>query len=152
MVSEAAQRFRIPERWITSVMRVESTFDVRATSPVGAMGLMQVMPQTYAGLRRRYGLGNDPYHPSNNILAGAAYLREMYDRFGPGGFLAAYNAGPGRYQEHLTDGRPLPLETRDYVAKLTPKIGGAAAQMSEVRVATPPRPTLFVSVRGRTTD
>jgi len=152
MVTEAAQRFGIPERWITSVMRVESAFDVRATSPAGAMGLMQVMPQTYAGLRLRYGLGADPYHPRDNILAGAAYLREMYDRFGEAGFLAAYNAGPGRYQAHLTAGRPLPLETRDYVAKLAPKIGGEAATMIEIRAAASPRPTLFVPVGDHTGD
>lgn len=152
MVTEAAQRFGMPERWITAVMRVESAFDARATSPAGAMGLMQVMPQTYASLRLRYGLGADPYHPRDNILAGTAYLREMYDRFGAAGFLAAYNAGPGRYQEHLNAGRPLPLETRDYVAKLAPKIGAKAARLIEIRAASSPRPTLFVPIGDHTGD
>lgn len=59
----------------------------------------------------------------DNILAGAAYLREMFDRYGSPGFLAAYNAGPGRYEEYLA-GRPLPTETRAYVAALVPSFGG----------------------------
>ncbi len=85
--------------------------------------MMQVMPETYAELRLRYHLGTDPYEPRNNILAGAAYLREMHDRFGPDGFLAAYNAGPGRYDDYLKRGRPLPEETRNNVAALAPLIG-----------------------------
>lgn len=151
-IAEAAQRFGLPESWIRAVMRVESAFQPRAVSDAGAMGLMQVMPQTYAELRGRYGLGADPFHPRDNILAGAAYLREMYDRFGARGFLAAYNAGPARYQQHLIDGRPLPLETRAYVAKLTPAVGGAEVSPAQAAVLPPPaapRPTLFVAVSTR---
>jgi soluble lytic murein transglycosylase-like protein len=122
-VTEAAQRFHIPESWIRAVMRVESFGDARAVSPKGAIGLMQVMPKTYAGLRVRHRLGADPCDPHDNILAGAAYLREMLNRYGAPGFLAAYNAGPARYDEHLITGRPLPGETQDYVAKLAPVIG-----------------------------
>ncbi len=122
-VTEAAQRFSIPESWIRAVMRVESFGDARAVSPKGAIGLMQVMPKTYAELRVRHRLGADPCDPHDNILAGAAYLREMLDRYGAPGFLAAYNAGPARYDEHLIRGRPLPGETQDYVAKLAPMIG-----------------------------
>ena len=95
------------------------------TSPAGAMGLMQVMPDTYEGLRQRYGLGNDPYDPHDNIMAGTAYLREMYDRFGSPNFLAAYNAGPGRMDDHLSDGSPLPDETVQYVASIAPRLGDA---------------------------
>jgi hypothetical protein len=84
---------------------------------------MQVMPNTYAELRARHRLGADPCNPHDNILAGVAYLREMLDRYGSPGFLAAYNAGPVRYDEHLMNGRPLPVETQDYVAKLAPMIG-----------------------------
>src|SRR3546814_10577379 len=87
-VAEAAQRFGIPEAWIRAVMRVESRGDVRAVSPKGAMGLMQLMPDTWANLRVRLGLGANPYDPRDNILAGAAYLREMHDRYGSPGFLA----------------------------------------------------------------
>jgi soluble lytic murein transglycosylase-like protein len=123
-IAEASQRFGIPEHWIRAVRRVESAGDVRAVSSAGAMGLMQVMPDTWAELRIRYGLGRDPYDPRDNILAGTAYLREMHDRYGSRGFLAAYNAGPGRYEEYLA-GRPLPSETRAYVAILAPLIGGS---------------------------
>jgi membrane-bound lytic murein transglycosylase B len=123
-ISEAARRFGISEAWIRAVMHVESRGDVRAISPKGALGLMQIMPATWADMRARYGFGGDPYDPRNNILAGAAYLREMHDRYGSPGFLAAYNAGPGRYEEYRAAGRPLPAETRAYVAALTPIIGG----------------------------
>lgn len=124
-VTEASQRFGIPENWIRAVRRVESAGDVRAISSAGAMGLMQVMPNTWADLRARHRLGNDPYDPRDNILAGTAYLREMHDSYGSPGFLAAYNAGPGRYEEYLA-GRPLPSETRTYVAMLAPLVGGDA--------------------------
>jgi hypothetical protein len=122
-IAEASQRFGVPTRWIRAVMQAESAGEVRAVSPKGAIGLMQIMPETYAGLRARYGLGTDPYDPRDNILAGAAFLREMHDRFGAPGFLAAYNAGPGRYEEHLATGRPLPEETRAYLAAFGPIIG-----------------------------
>ena len=76
-VAEASQRFGIPASWIRAVMQVESFGDVRAMSPKGAMGLMQIMPETWAALRSRYGLGADPYDAHDNIMAGAAYLREL---------------------------------------------------------------------------
>ena len=123
-IAEASQRFGIPEAWIRAVMRAESAGNVRALSRAGAMGLMQIMPDTWAELRARYRLGSDPYEPRDNILAGAAYLREMHDRYGSPGFLAAYNAGPGRYDEYLASGRALPAETRAYVAALAPFVGG----------------------------
>jgi soluble lytic murein transglycosylase-like protein len=124
LVGEASQRFGVPDIWIRAVMQVESARDARAVSPKGAMGLMQIMPATYGELRVRYGLGTDPYDPGDNILAGAAYLREMHDRFGTPGFLAAYNAGPVRYEDHLATGRPLPEETRNYIARLAPIVCG----------------------------
>lgn len=122
-VTEAAQRFGIPAAWIKAVMRVESAHDVRAVSLKGAIGLMQIMPATWAELRARYSLGTDPFNPRDNILAGAAYLRELHDRFGSPGFLAAYNAGPSRYEDYL-GGRRLPAETRAYVAALLPSLSG----------------------------
>ena len=103
-------------------MAIESGGDVLALSSQGAMGLMQIMPETWAGLRARHGFGDNSYDPRDNILAGAAYLRELYDRYGSPGFLAAYNAGPGRYDEHLATGRALPQETQLYVATLAPLI------------------------------
>ncbi len=122
-VAEAAQRFGIPPAWIRAVMQLESAGDLHAVSPKGAMGLMQIMPKTYAGLCIRHGLGSNPYDPHDNILAGAAYLREMHNLYGSAGFLAAYNAGPDRYEDHLATGRPLPPETRTYVATLSSMLG-----------------------------
>ena len=91
-VAHAAARFRIPERWIRVVMQAESAGNRRAISRAGAMGLMQIMPATWAELRARHGLGDDPFDSRDNILAGAAYIRAMYDRFGAPGFLAVRNA------------------------------------------------------------
>ncbi len=144
LVEEAARRFAIPAAWISAVMRVESAGNPRAISHAGAMGLMQVMPRTYDEVRARYGLGADPFHPRDNVMAGAAYLRELYDRFGAPGFLAAYNAGPERYARRLVDGRPLPLETRKYLAALAPVILGTERPSA----ATAPPPSIFVQLRG----
>lgn len=105
-------------------MRIESAGDPRAVSPKGAMGLMQITPRTWAELRARHRLGTDPFDPRDNILAGAAYMRELFDRYGSPGFLAAYNAGPGRWEEHRATGRPLPAETRAYLAALAPIVAG----------------------------
>ncbi|TRC75234.1 lytic transglycosylase domain-containing protein [Mesorhizobium sp. WSM4307] len=118
-IAEASHRFRIPERWIRAIMRLESARDPVAVSRKGAVGLMQVMPATWAELRLRHHLGHNPFDPRDNILAGTAYLRELYDRYGSPGFLAAYNAGPARYEASLM-GRLLPAETRSYVARLRP--------------------------------
>ncbi len=148
-VAEASQRFNVPQSWILSVMHVESggheyINGQLTTSDVGAMGLMQLMPQTYQELEAQYGLGNDPYNPHDNIMAGAAYLREMYDLFGSPGFLAAYNAGPQRLNEYLTDGRPLPSETTHYLAMIEPHIegdmpsGGSAADQFAMNSMTAP--------------
>jgi Transglycosylase SLT domain len=138
-VAEASQRFGIPASWIRAVMQVESAGNVHALSPKGAMGLMQIMPQTWSGLRLRYGLGTDPYDPRDNILAGAAYLRELHDRYGEPGFLAAYSAGPVRYDEHLATARPLPAATQAYMAVLAPLIAGGAID-GKIVVAAAARP------------
>lgn len=138
-IAEAAQRSGVPELWIREVMRQESGGRLYAgdgsliTSSAGAMGLMQVMPATYDRLRLRLGLGPDPYEPRDNILAGAAYLREMHDRFGSPYFLAAYNAGPDRVALYLAGAKILPDETENYLASIAPRIGteyAAAAQPS----------------------
>ncbi|MGR7995780.1 lytic transglycosylase domain-containing protein [Xanthobacter sp. ZOL 2024] len=126
-IAEASQRFGIPAAWIRAVMRAESAVDATAVSPKGAMGLMQIMPETWAELRRRHRLGDDPFDPRDNILSGAAYLRELNDRYGAPGLLAAYHAGSARYGAYLA-GRPLPAETRAYVAMLAPAFGGRELQ------------------------
>ena len=129
LIKEAAHRFAVPPSWVREVMQVESggrtlLSGQPITSPAGAMGLMQLMPRTFAAMTQRYGLGRDPYDPRANILAGAAFLREMYDRYGPEHFLDAYNAGPGRVDAHLRSGRPLPLETQRYTQLLAPRLLG----------------------------
>ena len=132
-IREAAARFGVPERWIREVMRQESggrlygADGLPITSRAGAMGLMQVMPRTYGSLRMRYGLGSDPYEPRDNIHAGAAYLREMHDRYGAPGFLAAYNAGPDRVDAVLAGVTVLPNETVNYLASIGPRLGMGGA-------------------------
>ncbi|KWV49336.1 hypothetical protein AS156_16155 [Bradyrhizobium macuxiense] len=128
-IEEGARRFAIPADWIRSILSIESAGDVHATSTKGAMGLMQIMPATWTELRRRYHLGNDPYDPRDNILAGTAYLRELFGRYGWPGALAAYNAGPSRYERHLAGGL-LPDETRAYVAKFAGRLGVGLPPMS----------------------
>ena len=131
-VAEASQQFGIPEDWIYAVMRVESGGRIGAVSSAGAMGLMQLMPGTWARQRTRFGLGSDPFDPRDNIIAGTSYLREMYDRYGADGFLAAYNAGPGRYEDYARRGRPLPAETVNYVVRIAPRLqsGGTVIAIS----------------------
>lgn len=156
-VAVAARRFGIPEAWIWAVMRVESAGNARAVSRAGAMGLMQIMPGTWAQLRARHGLGADPFDVRDNIMAGAAYLREMHDRYGnASAMLAAYNAGPGRYDDHLSRGRPLPAETVAYLARLGAVTG--TDSVIEVAVVAPPdrfawrRSALFVRTSAATTE
>jgi D-alanyl-D-alanine carboxypeptidase len=148
-ISEASQRFDVPEQWIRAVMRVESGGRTHMNgrpivSRAGAMGLMQVMPSTYEELRVRHGLGSDPFEPHDNIMAGTAYLREMYEKFGSPGFLAAYNAGPGRYGEYLTGDRGLPSETRNYVAMISPQIDGIhpSRRVADTMYAAVPTPAI----------
>lgn len=122
-VSEASRRFGIPESRIYAVMDAESRGQTMLngrpiTSRAGAIGLMQVMPGTYEELRVAHGLGADPQDPRDNILAGTAYLRAMFDRFGFPGLFAAYNAGPDRYEAHLQRGKSLPRETVLYLEQL----------------------------------
>lgn len=140
-VAEASQRFGIPEQWIYAVMRTESAGRIGAVSSAGAMGLMQLMPGTWVRQRARFGLGADPFNPRDNIMAGTSYLREMYDSYGATGMLAAYNAGPGRYEQWRDDGRPLPAETRAYVAKIAPmlQVGGTVTVVAGASPAQPLR-------------
>lgn len=124
-IAEAARLYGIPEAWVRAVLAAESDGDPLAVSSAGALGLMQLMPATWGDLRAAHQLGDDPFHPRDNIRAGTAYLRAMWDRYGNiGGMLAAYNAGPGRYDEYRETGRELPAETRAYIAALVPLLGG----------------------------
>lgn len=151
-IAEAAQRFELPAAWIRAVLRAESAGDRQAVSPKGAMGLMQIMPDTWGDLRVRHRLGSNPYDPHDNIIAGAAYIRELFDRYGSPGWVAAYNAGPGRYEASLS-GRPLPAETRAYVATVAPNLDGAGDPGVTVIAAADPlswtRAPLFIAQADR---
>lgn len=145
-IATAARRFALPDTLIRAVIAVESGGVVFAVSPKGAMGLMQLMPGTWAELRQLHGLGVDPFDPCDNILAGAAYLRALRDRYGDPGFLAAYNAGPGRYEAYLA-GRPLPAETIAYVARLSGRRMGGDVRLAVGELPDPEawrRAELFV--------
>ena len=98
------------------------------------MGLMQLMPGTWVELSGRYGLGLDPFDPRDNMLAGTAYLKEMHDRIGWAGFLAACHAGPSRYEQHLATGQPLPPETVAYVTAVTPLLAGEQSEHAAFRI------------------
>ena len=139
-IDEASSRFGVPVRWITRVMRAESAG--RTTrggrpirSPAGAIGLMQLMPPTWAEMRRRLGLGSDPDEPRANILAGTLYLRLMYDRFGYPGLFGAYNAGPVRYAAYLDGRQRLPGETRAYLAQVAGRDEGGDARHIDSHIA-----------------
>lgn len=137
-ISEASGRFGIPAAWIRRVMTAESGGRTMLNgrpirSQVGAMGLMQLMPGTWQAMRAAQGLGPDPDDPRDNILAGTAYLRLMYDRFGYPGLFAAYNAGPGAYAAWLGGRRRLPAETVAYVAQV-----GRAEAVGARRALGPP--------------
>lgn len=127
-VAEASRRFAIPDAWIWRVMHAESRGRPGAVSRAGAMGLMQIMPGTWAMLTARHRLGSDPFDKRANILAGAAYLRQMWDRYGDVRLmLAAYNAGPGRADAYAAGRRGLPAETLAYVAAIAPHLGAHSA-------------------------
>jgi hypothetical protein len=154
LIIEASSRFDVPQQWIRAVMHRESggraTVNGKAiTSSAGAVGLMQVMPGTYAELRDRHGLGPTPTDPRDNIMAGTAYLREMYDQFGSPGFLAAYNCGPACYTAVQAGRQRLPRETKQYVAALAPVVaktaprgtgGEPATEAIMIAAAEPPKP------------
>jgi soluble lytic murein transglycosylase-like protein len=126
LIAEAGTRFEIPQVWLHAVIRAESAgcelIDGHPiTSAAGAMGLMQLMPATWNEYRERLTLGNDPYNPRDNILAGAAYLRELYNRYGSPDFLAAYHAGPKRYEAYRLGESSLPAATLDYLHRISPE-------------------------------
>ncbi|MDR6841309.1 lytic transglycosylase domain-containing protein [Pseudoxanthomonas sacheonensis] len=147
-IAEASRKYDVPKIWIRAVMQAESagcaTLDGRPIrSSAGAIGLMQLMPATWAELRQRYGFGEDPDDPRDNVLAGTAYLGELVNRFGAPGAFAAYNAGPARYEKYLL-GRPLPPETRRYLAQVSSDAGIAETPTSVVNHSDlPPADPLF---------
>ncbi len=152
-IKEASRRFGVAETWIKAVMRMESggrtvLDDKQITSKAGAMGVMQVMPGTYNEMRQQYGLGADPYDPHDNVLAGAAYLRWLYGKYGYPKMFAAYNAGPGTVET----ARELPNETRAYVSGIARILGinlesANLARVSATYQPAPPRSTIATLTR-----
>lgn len=151
-VIEASLRFGLPVPWIERVMQAESAGrttlnGLPIVSRAGAIGLMQLMPDCWRDMRGALRLGGDPFDPHDNILAGTAYLRLLYDRFGYPGLFAAYNAGPARYGEYLAGRRRLPAETRTYLVSV------AGARRGGPVVARAPRADrLFVSLAAESLD
>ena len=145
LVQQAARKFKLSPEWIRAVMRQESGGrtmmgeNAPIVSDVGAMGIMQVMPRTYAEMAAEYGLGADPYDPRDNIYAGAAYLKWLHGKYGYPAMFAAYNDGPGNIEDHLYRGRPLPKETRGYIANIAKALGDShvAADLTKATLTQP---------------
>jgi len=132
-VPEAARRSGLSEDMVTRVMLAESGGNARIVSVKGAIGCMQIMPATWAYLTARYSLGADPYDSRMNMIGGAMYLAELAARYGWPGALAAYNAGPGRYQRYVQGRVPLPSETIAYTARIGRNAEGPPATASAPR-------------------
>lgn len=125
-VSQNARAQRIDPALIEAIIENESSFDPYATSPAGARGLMQLMPETAASL----GV-DDPYDPAQNLRGGSRYLRELLDRFGNVDLaVAAYNAGPGAVERF--GGIPPYVETRRYVRNVLSRYRELRSSESDV--------------------
>ena len=112
-IREASQLYQLPEAFVRAVVRVESDFNPNVVSNAGAMGLMQLMPQTARSMGVR-----DPFDPRQNILGGTRYLRVLANSFNGDLVLtvAAYNAGGGAVTRYR--GVPPYAETRRYVQRV----------------------------------
>jgi hypothetical protein len=132
IAAKASKRFGVPLIWINAVMRLESggrpmlNENQRMISDRGALGLMQVLPGTFAEMREQYRLGADVFDPAANINAGTAYLAWLHRKYGYPAMFAAYNAGPGQVDDLLGRGKLLPAETRSYMAGINKILGGGA--------------------------
>jgi membrane-bound lytic murein transglycosylase B len=132
-IAEASKRFGVPREWIIEVMRQESggrtvlQGDLPITSEMGAMGLMQVMPETYRDMRIDHRLADDPYDPRNSVLAGTAYLKFLHGKYGYPALFAAYNTGPGNLEANLLGKKNLPQETIAYLANIRVRLGDSNA-------------------------
>lgn len=132
VIVQASKRVGMPADWIRAVVLVESggrtmmAENKPITSSMGAMGLMQLMPDTWREMQQIYRLGNDPYDPHDNIMAGAAYLRSLYWEYGYPGLFAAYNDGPGMIEAHRRLEQLLPPATAQYMLDIAVILRGGS--------------------------
>jgi hypothetical protein len=142
-IERASKRFHVPQGWIRSVMEAESggRTMLNGTGPItsdkGAMGLMQLMPETWREWRASLRLGNDPYEPHDNITAATAYLQFLHAKYGYPAMFAAYNDGPGNLEQRMIDGGLLPAETQLYMAKITGVVPMRVSARSFARFTRP---------------
>lgn len=143
LIAEASQRFHVPKAWIRAVMRQESGGRTMLgenqpiISRAGAVGLMQVLPETYDEMAVEHNLGANPFNARDNIMAGAAYLHWLHHKYGYPAMFAAYNAGPGKLEDHLEHGVRLPAETRAYVGNITRALHADKSGLDLVRFTRP---------------
>ncbi len=150
VITEASQRFHVPKAWIRAVMAHESGGrtmlgkDQPIISRAGAVGLMQVLPETYDEMAVAHKLGANPFDARDNIMAGAAYLRWLHQKYGYPAMFAAYNAGPGKLEDHLEHGVRLPAETRAYVGGITRMLHAGKSGLELVKFTRPDGATVKI--------
>lgn len=138
IVQEMASRYKIPAKLIHSIIRAESAYDSRAVSHKGAMGLMQLMPET----AKAYGV-RDAFDPVQNIQGGVKYLRDLIKLYDADTklVLAAYNAGQEAVKKY--GGVPPYLETRNYIKRIQ-------SSYRKTRIANGTKIYKYVDENGRT--
>lgn len=150
LITEASQRFHVPKAWIRAVMAHESGGrtmlgeDRPIVSRAGAVGLMQVLPETYDQMAQEHKLGANPFDARDNIMAGTAYLRWLHQKYGFPAMFAAYNAGPGKLEDHLEHGVRLPAETRAYVGGITRALKSDKAVLEAIKFTRPDGSTVKI--------
>lgn len=143
LIQDASKKFHVPAQWIRAVIRQESggrtvlPDNSPIVSAAGAMGIMQLMPDTYSEMAAQYRLGDDPFDPHDNIYAGAAYLDWLHRKYGYPAMFAVYNDGPGNIEDHLRDGRPLPAETRGYIVSIAHILKDKRNLLGQVKLTQP---------------
>lgn len=141
IIAEASRRFGVPKSWIRAVINRESggrTMMAQNTpivSDAGAIGVMQVMPDTYEEMRSALKLGADPSDPHDNIMVGTAYLAWLHRRYGFPDMFAAYNFGPGNFDKYRAGTLSLPAETVAYLATMKEKLDARRRSRARSRAA-----------------
>jgi hypothetical protein len=134
LIEEASGRFAVPASWIRAVMHVESGGDEHATSPRGAMGLMQLMPATWVELSVRYGLGVDPFDARDNIIAVPRISKTCTIVSVRQASLQPITPVRRGMNSISRRGRPLPQETTAYVAAVTPLLSDRQSELTAIRI------------------